>query len=94
MLWTFNGGINQPQMRLVRHFDYDVSRHMGTDTGSDMDISPHISRQIEIFAKEAICRIWTYDTGHIVTYRANITISDKIYYQFHLTINLNEKETY
>ena len=32
---------------------YDVSRHVGTDTGSDTDSSP----QIEIFAKEAICRV-------------------------------------
>ena len=27
-----------------------------TDTGSDTDISPHISPKTEVFAKEAICK--------------------------------------
>ena len=59
----------------VGHFDfyvnvvYDISRHVGTGTGSGTDISPHISPhispQIEMFAKEAICRI----------YQENLTIS-------------------
>ena len=56
----------------------DVSRYMGTNTGSDMGISPHISPQIELFAKCDLqglsTVIWTYHTGHIVMYWANITI--------------------
>ena len=46
----------------VGHFDsvtldnvYDISRHVGTKTDSDMVISP----QIEIFAKEAMCCLST-----------------------------------
>ena len=52
----------------------DVSRQVGTDTGSDTDISP----QIEIFTKgrfaELSTVIWLCCTWHIVTYQANITI--------------------
>ena len=47
---------------------------MGTDTGSDTDISAHISLQIEIFTKEIPTVIWPYHTGHIVGYRANVAI--------------------
>ena len=50
----------------VWHFDsvtldnvYDISRHVGTKTDSDMVISP----QIEIFAKEAMCCLSSF--GHI-----------------------------
>ena len=38
----------------------------GSDTGSDTDISPHISQLIEIFAKEAICRVYQQTFGHII----------------------------
>ena len=57
-----------PDVFEVDHFDfvYDVSRHVGTDTGSDTDISPHISLQIEPFAKEAICRVYQQKFGHIL----------------------------
>ena len=61
---------------------YGVSMHVvtgtGSDTGSDTDISPHISPQTEMFANADLHGLstenWPYHTGHIVTYRANITI--------------------
>ena len=64
-------------MQPSRHVDTDTD----IDTGSDTYISPHISPQIEMFVKEAICRVYQQKFGHIVlvifaTYRANITIDD------------------
>ena len=47
---------------LILNFcDVDVSRHIGTDTGSERDISP----QIQIFAEETICRVYQ-KFGHII----------------------------
>ena len=55
-----------------------VSRHVGIDTGSDMDISPHINPQMEGFARGDLqglsTQIWQYRTEHIITYQAKITI--------------------
>ena len=52
---------------------------MGTDTGTDADISPRSSPQIEMFTKQGDLQglsseILPYHTGHIVSCRANITM--------------------
>ena len=37
---------------------HDVSRQVGTDTGSDTDISMHISLQIVVYTQETTCRFY------------------------------------
>ena len=40
--------------------------HTVTDTGPDTDISLPISPQIEVFAKEAIRRVYQQEQGYII----------------------------
>ena len=51
----------------VGHFDFvTLMLFMGSDTGSDTDVSPHINPQIDVFTKEAICRVYQQKFGHII----------------------------